>query len=300
MGCLLLFALAAGCGAERKAHMAAPDGVEQPKAAPEAGGRDEQAQAKGGEKAVSPRKIIYTADVRLTVEDFAKAEQQLEELLDAHKGHIVKSAIQGSPGARRSGEWKVRVPVESYRKFQAALIKLGELQSSTLDSQDVTEEFYDLETRIKNRLAAEATLRGMYDKAKTIQEMIPINDKLREVRLEIEREQGRLHLLAKLTAMTTVTIHLQERGKFVPPEAASFGTRVDRTFSESTGALGQFAEGVALLAVRLAPWLPLIAVVAVPSWFLWRRHQRRVGAIVTLAEAAPPPRSQGPSPEARP
>src|SRR5437588_110180 len=103
---------------------------------------------------------------------------------------------------------------EGFRKFQAALARLGELQSSTLDSQDVTEEFYDLKTRIKNREAAEESLREMYKKATKIDEMIPINDKIREVRLEIEREQGRLQLLTKLTEMTTVTVRMYERGSF--------------------------------------------------------------------------------------
>src|SRR5262249_34891209 len=117
VGCLLLFGAAVpGCS---RGGRGPSEGFEVPMpAAPEQpGGRDEQAQAKGGEKEVSSRKIIYTANVRLVVEDFAKAEQQLEELVDAHKGHILKSGVQGSPGARRSGDWTVRVPVERFKKF---------------------------------------------------------------------------------------------------------------------------------------------------------------------------------------
>jgi hypothetical protein len=301
--CLFLLAGLAGVGCGQKGDAPpagfAPEAAQDPPAQRAARGPEGEPAEKA--KEASPRKIIYTADVRLMVEDFARAEKALEQLVDANKGYIIKSVIQGSPGARRSGEWKVRVPAESFRSFQAALAKLGELQSSTLDSQDVTEEFYDLKTRIKNREAAEAALREMYKKATKIEEMLPINDKIREVRLEIEREQGRLQLLTKLTEMTTVTVHIQERVSFVPPEAASFGTRADRTFSDSTGALEAFGQGLALFLVALAPWLPLVAVVAVPAWLLVRRARARAAAqVVTLVDVpqpSPPPASPpGPTP----
>jgi hypothetical protein len=297
VGLFLLFS-AAGSGCGKKADEA-PEAMQASRAArapQQAAGRDAPPEAEGVKKDPSPRKIVYTANVRLTVENFAKAEQELDQLLEAHKGYIIKSVLHGSPGSRRSGEWQVRVPVDQFKKFQAAVIKLGELESSSLDSQDVTEEFYDLKTRIKNREAREQTLRDIYKKATKVEELIPIDREIQQVRLEIEREQGRLQLLTKLTEMTTVTITIRERGAFVPPESASFGTKAGRTFSDSLGTLEQFGQGLALFAVALTPWLPLVALIAVPSWLLLRR--RRPPAVLAVAGPQEPSRPAGEGPPA--
>ena len=104
--------------------------------------------------------------------------------------------------------------------------------------------------------------------------------------------QGRLQVLAKLTAMTTVTVTLHERGSYVPPEAPAFGTSISRTFHGSLGVLTNFGKAVVLIAVALAPWLPALAVLLVPAWLLARRRMLRPAAPVVGAsaphQAAPP------------
>ena len=95
------------------------------------GGRKDAAQAPkagGGEK--SPpieRNIIYTADVWLAVTDFAKAEQELAQLIQSNKGYVAHSDVAGSTGGSRQSSWKVRIPVKEFGGFREAVKKLGEL-----------------------------------------------------------------------------------------------------------------------------------------------------------------------------
>ncbi len=301
--CVCSFGLSAvGCAKKMDSKMEDPQAV-APKvkvAAPDdAPDRGAERRPAGGEpgkgekqpaKAGLPRKIVYNATLRLIVEDLSKAEQELEKLIETNGGYLVNSQIQGAPGVRRTGEWKARVPAERFKAFQAAVGKLGEPQSSTVDSQDVTGEFYDLKTRIKNREAREAALRQMYEvwakKAEKPADIQPIDKELDAVRQEIERARGRLEVLSELTAMATVTVSLTERRGFVPPESPPFGTRVARTFSGSLAALEDFGQALALFAIALVPWLPLLAVVAVVTWVLRRRGRRRPAA-ATPAPAGP-------------
>ncbi len=250
-------------------------------------------------KAPLPRKIIYTASVRLIVEDFGKSERELERLIEANQGYLAHSVLQGAPPAPRSGEWKARIPVEKFKAFQSAVVKLGELQSSSVDSEDVTAKVYDLTERIKDRKARMEGLRQMYDiwskKAATVKDILPIDKEIAQVREEIDVAQGQLQLLSRLSELATVTVYLIERRGYVPPESPDFGARVGRTFSNSLEALVDFGQWLVLVAVALAPWLPLIALALLALWIARRRlraaHAARTQpAVVELVEPTSPER----------
>ncbi len=233
------------------------------------------AQAKG-----LPRKIKYTADVELVVEEFQQAEQALKALVKAEGGYISQMEVSGSPGSPRNGKWKVRIPVNAFDAFREAVAKLGELQRSGIDSQDVTEEFYDLEARIRNKKAEEEELLKLQQeglarlqkepKAK-LEDLQSIRRELAQVRSDIERMQGRLKLLADLTELTTVTVVIHERKGYVPPTSPEFGTTVSRTWGGSLETLIEFGKGIVLFAVAVAPWVPLVLLAGVPVYLLLRR-----------------------------
>jgi hypothetical protein len=222
-----------------------------------------------------PRKIIYTANVDLVVDDFATAEQQLMQLVQEHKGYVAKSDVSGTAGFRRNGSWTVRVPVDRYEAFRQALTGLGELTRSKLDSQDVTDEYHDLEAGIKNKKEEEERLREHLKKSTgKLEDILAVERELTRVRGEIERQQGRLQYLSRLTALTTVTVTVQERKDYVPPTSPAFGTTVGRTFWGSVEVLEDFGKAIVLVAVALAPWLPIVLVIALVLRFLIRRVAR--------------------------
>ena len=279
-----------GCGCSKS--MGPKGWKEKKNAEPGAGqaelaGKDDQGQHVPDK---IPRKIIYTATINMIVEDFAKADRDLIELVKTHKGYVINSEVSGSPGSPRTGQWKVRVPIDQFDPFRAALAKLGEPERSSTDSQDVTEEFYDVEARIKTKKAEEASLLKLLESSTgKIEDILAVRRELSRVREEIERQQGRLQVLAKLTAMSTLTIILRERGAYQPPEAADFGSTLGRTFSDSWSALVRFGKGLVIVVVALAPWLALLALLGVPSFLIVRRHLRnRAQPVVEMSAPEPP------------
>lgn len=222
----------------------------------------------------SQRKIIYNANVDLTVEDFARAERALLRLVREHDGYVANSNLQGSPGSQRSGTWEVRVPAERLDRFVEEVVGLGELQARRLSSQDVSREFFDTEARIKNKKAEEQRLVKLLEEAVgKLEEILKVEEQLTRVREEIELMQGRLNQWASLVALSTVTVSIRERQPFAPPAPAAptFGTRVARRFQASLNGLLEFGEGIVLLAVGVAPWLPLILLGALALLAMVRR-----------------------------
>lgn len=287
---VMLFVAGCGPGAHgpRFQPVGAPVNPEAPAAAVvgQAGKKDDAAA----------RKIKYTADVRVICEEFDTARDGLTAAVKQHKGLIAHSEITGSPGSVRAGQWRVRVPVEQYDAFRSAVLKLGEVEKDTSDSEDLTEEYYDLAAHIKNREAEEESLRKLLEKTgDKIENILAVRKELAQVRDDINRKHARLKLLANLTDLTTVNVSIRAKQRFDgdrPPAAAevpTFGMRVRRTFSNSVEALTAFVQFAVLAAVGLAPWAAVAVVVLAPVVFLYRRAKRNRPRPAVLTDAGPAP-----------
>jgi hypothetical protein len=100
-----------------------------------------------GQNAAGPerRKIIFTAQVTLVVEDFAAVDTGLADLVKKFDGYVAESKVDRTLGAQRTGKWVVRVPVHNFDGFLDALVQLGVPEHRQTNAQDVTEEYVDFE-----------------------------------------------------------------------------------------------------------------------------------------------------------
>src|SRR5262249_41657357 len=196
---------------------------------------------------------------KVIVNDFDQAEQALKKLIeDLKDGYVAQAMITGSAGSPRHGLWKVRVPVNQLDAFVAAVTRLGVPEKNSIDSKDVTEEYYDLEARIKNKKVEEDRLLKHLEKSTgKLEEILAVEREISRVRGEIEQHEGRLRLLANLTALTTVTINIQEIKNYVPPQTPTFASTISTTFLGSFNLLVDFGKGIFLLLLALTPWLPV-------------------------------------------
>lgn len=311
--------VAVGCGrpnpdgaageASFKTGAAAP-----PPAAPQAPG----GQA-GGEAVTIERKIIYSAHVDLVVKDLEATRQAVEQVVKDQNGYIAKSEVTGDIGSRRTATWTLKVPADKFRATVNALAALGSPVRNSSDSQDVTEEFVDLQARIKNLKAEEETLNKLLkEEAVKLDDVLKIRDQIKNVRGDIERAEGRLKYLATMAAMSTVTLSAREDAAYIPPapEAApTFADRIGSTFGGSVKALTDFCKAVVLFFVALAPWLPFIVVgVLLLRWVVKKlvaaseapakpaREPRRARRVEPPATEEPVelPRPEAPRPEEPP
>ena len=224
---------------------------------------------------MSKRKIVYRADIDLVVEQFDPLPEQIEAAVKQHGGFVSASNITGSPGQPRNGRWTVRVPVDRFAEFVAAVRQLGEVRSINSTSDDVTAEYYDIEARIRNKQQEEERLLKLLAEATgKLEEILAVEKELSRVRGEIEQAQGRLRMLKDVTELTTVTVSVTEIKNYVPEEAPTYLTRVRRAFSASTMTLVSTAQGLSLVAVALVPWLP-VPLVLVLIVLAIRRLRRR-------------------------
>jgi hypothetical protein len=224
-----------------------------------------------------PRRIIYNAQVELVVENVAGTAEALGRLVRENGGYISETDIASDAQEQRRAMWKVRVPVDRFDGFLAAVGRLGEPQKNHLDSQDVTQEYYDIEARITNKQEEEKRLlKHLSDSTGKLEEILTVERELSRVRGEIEQAQGRIRLLSHLSALSTITITAVEIKNYTPPVSPTFPTQIARTFALSVAQLADFGKAVLLFCVAVAPWLLVAAVLALPFLLLWRRHAGRL------------------------
>jgi len=241
------------------------------------------------------RKIIYDGEINLIVKDVDPIAKQVVTFIQDARGYIAEQSTTGSPGSQRSMRWKLRVPVEQFESLVQKVVALGELERNTRTSQDVTEQFYDIEARIKNKKAEEKSLTKILDeRTGKLEDVLKIETELSRVRGEIEQFEGKIRVLENLSSLATLTLSVREREKFEPPPPAlaDFPTQVARTWEHSLRGLINLGKAFILWAVDWVLWIPLLIVAGLLAWIILRRLFRLLPRIIALANTPiTPPRT---------
>jgi hypothetical protein len=249
------------------------------------------------------RKIIYDAQVDLIVDSVEPIAKKVPTLVQQAQGYLSEQNVSGSPGSQRSMHWKFRIPVDRFDSFVDSILALGELERNNRTSQDITEQYYDLEARIKNKKVEEQTLNKiLQERSGKLEDVLKIEIELSRVRGEIEQLEGKIRVLENLSSLATLTLNVRERDKYAPPPpvVADFPTQITRVWDTSLLGLVNTGKSIVLWAVSWAIWVPFFFVGLIIALILLRWligvFKRNLPRLVALARTPiTPPRAQTPS-----
>ena len=147
-----------------------------------------------GNLEISQRKVISVASVSIEVEVVEAAVTEVRVIAESLGGFVEQLSSSGEPD-RQQAHVTVRVPQAQFFTALERIDALGEVQSRTVGSEDVSEQFIDLEARLKSSLREEQSFLSLLGRTETVGEILTIERELSRVRSEIERLQGRLNFL---------------------------------------------------------------------------------------------------------
>ena len=225
---------------------------------------------------IPSRKIIQNHHLDVAVKDLDMAEERLLAMVAASGGYISRSDMGKNPGARRQGSWTLRVPGTKASDIARGILDLGEPIKQSSDAKDVSEEFYDLEARIKNKKIEEDRLiLHLKDSTGKLVDILACEKEITRVRGEIEQAQGRINMLANLTSLATIQVTLIEHKDYKPEAAPTFLTKLKRTFDGSLERLLEAGQRFVLGVVDWAPWVVVWGVILLGLRFLWKVWKSR-------------------------
>ena len=234
------------------------------------------------------RKIIRTARLELEVKDVKSAVAQVEGAAVAAGGFVSASNVfidepseldegdDGTPRRTETATVTIRVPADAYRSVVSQLRGVAEeVKSESSEASEVTEEYTDLQARLRNQEATEAQLLELLTKAETIPDILTVQDRISLVRLEIERVQGRINVLDNLTDLATITVQL---AAIEPPAEGSDGE--EGWAAEAWNAAWDGSQDAAVVLGTAAIFGGVVLVwLAVPALVIavaWRRFGSRL------------------------
>ena len=146
--------------------------------------------------------LIYDARVFLAVFESQRTRDAAETLAREADGYLVD---------RNDARISFRVPTSKFHATLAAALKLGAVLHREVHVRDVTDEFRDLQVRLRNAEAVRDRLEQLLARADKIDQALEVEHELERVAGEIERIKGRLAVLQELTSFSTITIELRPR-----------------------------------------------------------------------------------------
>ncbi len=221
--------------------------------------------------APSGRQVIRTSTMTIEVRDVDEAATALLRIAESSGGFIANSTI-----VRRRpsyGTFELRIPVARFGLVLDQVESVGDVRERHLTGQDVTEDFVDLQARVRNLERHEHQLLTFMDRAAKVADLLAIEQELARVRGEIEQLTGRLRFMNNRIELATVDVTLREAQRSTPG-FWNFPASLDRIQAAFVNTVRQLLVVVERLAILTSAFLPL-ALIALPGWMLVRRISRR-------------------------
>ena len=225
------------------------------------------AQDAAPDTTAAPRRLIRRATLRLRVDDYREARAEVGTLAERFGAYVGGEQEHRYPG-RIENTLTLRVEADRFEPMMEALLAVGrEVNYRTVEVEDVTRQFVDLEARLGARHAVAERLTALLQRADTVEEILAVQTQLAEVQEEIEAAEGQLRILRNQVALSTITLTLFEESATGVAAGSPFLTRIG-------DALAMGWEGVQELAVAIVALWPVwvLAALLVP---LYRRYERR-------------------------
>lgn len=233
------------------------------------------------------RRIIRNANLTVEVASATDSQRKIVSIAESHQGFVVTSeATQRTSDDRTKPEITVnlvvRVQASQFNQVMEEIRAVGaRVIQEKVTGQDVTEEFMDLEARIKNQKALESQFLEIMKRAGKVDDALSVQRELAEVRTEIEKLEGRRRFLENQSSLSTINVTLQPPTQIV--NATGFWYSVRSAFSDGV----DVATEIILFLIRaIIALLPILLLIVLPLALLIKLGLRIVRRKRPLTEPA--------------
>ncbi|HLM01635.1 MAG TPA: DUF4349 domain-containing protein [Pyrinomonadaceae bacterium] len=248
-----------------------------------------QAENSQNQPVVIERKIIRNADLNLEANSPEESMTKITAIAESKGGFVVESQQSSSEVKSTTRDvvtMTVRVPAA---KFNETLDEIRKTASrmivENVKGEDVTEEFIDIEARLKTERALEQQFLEIMKQAKTVQEALNVQRELANVRGGIEKIEGRKRFLENQSSLSTVKIRLQTPTAF-SANSSGFSSQLGQAFGSGFDTALGFILGLVTFVTAILPFLLVVVLplALVIRYFLKRQHRQKRASEIAREE----------------
>ncbi|MDF2926413.1 MAG: hypothetical protein K0R57_5327 [Paenibacillaceae bacterium] len=226
------------------------------------------------------RKLIYKGNLTMKVKNYSEAQSEIRNMVTLSGGYILQFS-ENSTNHEEGGQFVLKIPSSGFSSFMNDIEKIPHtsLQRS-VQAQDVSEEYVDLEARLKVKQVLEARyLEFMQNAAKT-EDLVTYTNELGKVQEIIEQTKGRMRYIDQNVAYSTVEIRVyQPEGRAAAGGESGSGHVLDRAkdaMGKSFDVLSAFGQGLIVWIAALLPVIVILSILGIPVWLWYRKRKKTV------------------------
>jgi hypothetical protein len=226
---------------------------------------------------IASGKIIKTASIQLEVKkgEFEKKFFEISAIATQNNGFVSSSqSYSDEEGKLTSGNIQIRVDQKNFESVIDKIKALGTVKNIALGGQDISQEYTDLQSRLKNFQAQEQVLLDLMKQSTNVKDSIEVEKELTNVQGEIEVIKGRMNYLDNMVSFSTIDVSLAEPQAITSAQSGGFLDAVKRGAS---GAL-TVIKGMTVVFIVISPILVLTAIILIIIWQSIRARNRKRAA----------------------
>jgi hypothetical protein len=214
------------------------------------------------------QKIIKTGNLRFETNDIEATYSQIQSAVKSHNA-IIQNDTEGKNYESVFKNITVRVPSKNFDLFLKDISKgVSYFDNKEISSQDVTEEYIDIDARLKAKKVLEARYLELLKKANKVTEMLEIEKQLSAIREEIEAKEGQLRYMQSQISMSTITIEFYKTVAIEDGATISYGSKIWNAITSGFNGISSFFIGL------LSIW-PFLIILATGFYFIRKRFKKK-------------------------
>ena len=228
----------------------------------------------------SELRIIKSGSLNIESTTFDETDKLIRDTAEQMGGLITDRTIYGSTG-NRTGSYTVRIPSDSFDQFFDSVVGSCTVIQQSVTSDDVTEQYVDLQTRLETNQRKYDRLLELLDKAETLTDVYSIQSEISDVEYEINTITGTLNGLDSRISYSTISVELYETRSETAVGDSSFGSELKASFENGLSSFRENVEDFLISAAYALPslllWLAILVVVffVIYRLVIWSRESKR-------------------------
>ena len=217
-------------------------------------------------------KIIYSSDVTVETTTFDETIGKIAGLVEKYGGWIESSSVSGSnyyqkargTASTRNASYTLRIPSDRFTEIMDSFSELGNIPFSHIYTENVSAQYYDAQARLKAYTTQETRLLEMMELAESVEDVIIIEDRLTELRYQIESIQSNLNNWDRRVSYSTIYLTVQEVKEYTPEEKVNptYGEELRKALKDGFRNAGEFLKNLLVFLVEILPVLVILVPLA--------------------------------------